>query len=300
MSDVAADLSGALSGAAPNPASSPSRGPLHALARTVGIIFAFARVSFLQMLQYRVRYAIGVANYILYVTIGVFLWRAMYGTNTHVTIGSFTLKDMIVYSAVGWVCRSIYFSNVDTQIMNRVLDGSIAMDLLKPSSLLPITYGQTLGEALFRALVMALPSFLILSLGFHYISPPASFWHGAAFAVLFMSSINIFFCISFMVGLCAILTERIQGMMWAKFLLIQFLSGLLAPLSWFPFWMGAILYILPFSGIAYIPLRVYLGKEPLAALPSILTVQIGWNVVLLIFCRWMWAWVKHRIELNAG
>lgn len=295
-------MTGAVLPAAPPPSAAlpPIAGPLHSLLRTFGIIVAFARVSFLQMLQYRVRYAIGIANYILYVTIGVFLWKAMYGANTTGSIGEFTLDEMIVYSAVGWVCRSIYFSNVDNQIMNRVLDGSIAMDLLKPSGLLPITYGQTLGEALFRAVVMAAPSFLILWLGFGYIRAPASLAHGLAFALLFFSSINIFFCISFMVGLCAVLTERIQGMMWAKFLLIQFLSGLLAPLDWFPFWMQSILYVLPFSGIAYVPLRVYLGKEPLESLPLTLAMQLGWNIILLIGCRWAWAWTKRHIELNAG
>ena len=275
-------------------------GLMHRMSRTTGIIVAFARVSFLQMLQYRVRYAIGIANYILYVSIGVFLWKAMYGSDPKAVIGDFTLDDMIVYSAVGWVARSIYFSNVDTQIMNRVLDGTIAMDLLKPSGLLPITYGQSLGEALFRSLVMALPSCTILAVFFGYIRPPATFWHGAAFAILFFSAINIFFCISFMVGLSAILTERIQGIMWAKFLLIQFLSGLLAPFTWFPDWMADTLNILPFSGIAYVPLRVYLGKIPVAELPQTVLVQLGWNLVLFIMCHWAWAWAKRHIELNAG
>ncbi|HTL51778.1 MAG TPA: ABC-2 family transporter protein [Planctomycetota bacterium] len=283
----------------PPPVAAPATG-LHALARTVGIVLAFARVSFLQMLQYRVRYAIGVANYILYVTIGVFLWRAMYGNDPTAKIGGFTLDDMIVYSAVGWISRSIYFSNVDTQIMNRVLDGSIAMDLLKPSGLLPITYGQTLGEALFRSLVMALPSCIILAVFFGYVKPPADALHGMAFALLFVSSINIFFCISFMVGLSAIFTERIQGMMWAKFLLIQFLSGLLAPLDWFPAWMHTILAILPFSGIAYVPLRVYLGMIPAADLPATLATQLGWNVVLGLGCHLAWNATKRHIELNAG
>ena len=63
-----------------------------------------------------------------------------------------------------------------------------------------------------------------------------------------------------MIGTCAIPLKSILSLIRAKYWLIELLSGLLIPMSFFPMAVQVILAWLPFEHIAYTPLQIYLGK----------------------------------------
>ena len=45
---------------------------------TFSLVVEFARSSFLIMLAHRVRYVVGVLNYITYVAVNFYLWQALF------------------------------------------------------------------------------------------------------------------------------------------------------------------------------------------------------------------------------
>ena len=66
--------------------------------------------------------------------------------------------------------------------------------------------------------------------------------------------------INFMIGTCAIPLKSILALIRAKYWLIELLSGLLIPMTFFPHRVQRVLAWLPFEHIAYTPLQIYLGK----------------------------------------
>lgn len=275
-----------------------SFGPVHKF----GLMIEFARSGFFIMLAHRVRYLVGVLNYITYVAVSYYLWESLYvGSSLGVTDSKagYSLKEMGTYISVGWIMRSSYFSNSDNILAARINKGEINSDLLRPVSLFLQFYGAALGEALFRAIFMALPVLVLAVLVFD-IMPPASFLSGVYFTYSTVLAFHIFFAVNFLTGMLAAWTEKIQGFLWAKFMLLQFLSGLLLPPAFMPGWMQFIFHALPFKGLTFTPMMVYLGKLDGPALWTELGIQTAWTIALLWSCSLMWWAVRRRLETLGG
>ena len=91
---------------------------------------AFARLGFLEILQYRLRYVTGILTYLVYVSAYAFLWRGIYGGAERVR--GFDVAAMTHFIALGWIFRSFYFNNIDREVADEVREGKIGTQLLKP------------------------------------------------------------------------------------------------------------------------------------------------------------------------
>ncbi|MBL8175471.1 MAG: ABC-2 family transporter protein, partial [Bryobacterales bacterium] len=104
---------------------------------TARVLYAFARIGFLDMLAYRLRYYTGVINYFLSVTVYYFLWKAIFAGRE--TFGDFRFDEMITYVTVGWIIRSLYFNNIDWDMATDIQEGKVSMTMMRPVNL-PLTY----------------------------------------------------------------------------------------------------------------------------------------------------------------
>ena len=129
---------------------------------------------------------------------------------------------------------------------------------------------------------------------------PASVLHGALFLYSGFLAFHMFFAVNFLTGLCAVYTEKLQGFLWAKFMLLQFLSGLLLPFSFFPWPLNAIFEVLPFGGMAHTPLNIYLGRIRPEDLAHELALQTAWTVLFILACDWLWNSVRRRLSVLGG
>ena len=280
----------------------PQRPSSFGLSHKFALTVEFARSSFMIMLAHRVRYVVGVLNYMTYVAVNYYLWEALYAdVPPGGSRAGFTLKEMTTYVSIGWIMRAAYFSNADNILAARINKGEINSDLLRPVSLFIQFYGAAIGEAIFRLIFMALPV-LVLALLVFDVSAPANSTHALCFVYSVFLAFHLFFAVNFMTGLVAAWTEKIQGFLWAKFMLIQFLSGLLFPLTFLPNWpwLQNTFKYLPFKGISYTPLQVYLGRIEGVELRNELIVQSVWTIVLLLLCLFMWSRVRRRLETLGG
>lgn len=271
-------------------------------------LLAFARMAFLDHLAYRLRYVVGILNYMIYMGVQYFLWSAVYSSAPPgaTALGGFTFPQIITYFAVGWVVRVSCFNNIDREIADRVSQGDIVLDLLRPPSLLVMRYGAAVGEAVFRVLFMGLPTALVLFPLFGVEPPPlggslaGSALALLAFAVSVALAFHLFFLVNFLIGVSAVYLEKIRGFLWAKFILVQFLSGLLVPYDLFPAWARAVLGALPFRGMIYGPIEIYLGHARGAEALRELALQAGWTIALWLLARRSWTAARGRLLAQGG
>jgi ABC-2 type transport system permease protein len=271
-------------------------------------VVAFAKLAFTELLTYRLRYVVGVVNYTIYMGVQYFLWSAVYASAPAGTtaIGTFRFQELVSYFAIGWIVRVSYFNNVDREFADRVRQGDITLDLLRPVSLLERYYGQALGEAVFRVFFMGLPTALVLFPTFGVSGPHLPPEAGAAavrllaFAASVALAFHVFFLINFLVGSMAVYFEGIQGILRAKFVLIQLLSGLLVPFDLFPGWARSVLELLPFRATIYSPVSIYLGRAEGAELARELGLQVAWVLVLYLAAHWVWARCRRKLMVFGG
>ncbi|MFY9752435.1 MAG: ABC-2 family transporter protein, partial [Candidatus Acidiferrales bacterium] len=108
----------------------------------------FSRVGFVNILAFRLRYFTGIVTYFLNVTVYYFIWTAVFRSSP--TIAGYTLEQMLTYVSVGWIIRSFYWNTIDQEMAYEVIEGKIAMDLIKPVSVQGMWISRAMGESAFR------------------------------------------------------------------------------------------------------------------------------------------------------
>jgi viologen exporter family transport system permease protein len=257
----------------------------------------FARVGFLNMLAYRARYYVGVLTYLFNVAVYYFIWRAVF-RNAPTVVG-FSLAEMITYVAVGWIIRSFYFNEIDRDIAGQVQEGRLAMNLIRPVDFQVVSIADAAGQSAFRAALFTLPIGIVIGLVFP-VRPPASLLAAGLF--LFSAAMSFFLvaAINFCVGLIAIRTKSIVGILRAKYLILELLSGLLIPTTLFPEPLRTILFASPFPHVNYTPAALYLGRATGMEAARLLLLQSGWTAVLLALGHVLWRQSRGRITIQGG
>src|ERR1700686_3742525 len=131
----------------------------------------FSRVCFVKILAFRLRYFTGIITYFLNVTVYYFIWTAVF--HSAESIAGYTPTQMVPYVSVGWMIRSFYWNTIDQEMAYEVIEGKIAMDLIKPVSIQWMWICRAMGESAFRLVVLTLPTAAIVALLFP-VKPPTS------------------------------------------------------------------------------------------------------------------------------
>ena len=257
----------------------------------------FARIGFLNMLAYRARYYVGVLTYLFNVAVYYFIWRAVFRQSA--TVVGLSLPEMITYVAVGWTIRSFYFNEIDRDIAAQVQEGRLAMNLIRPVDFQTVMIADSAGQSAFRAVLFTLPIGIVIGLVFP-VRPPVSLTAAALFVVSAILSFFLVAAINFLVGLIAIRTKSIQGVLRAKYLILELLSGLLIPTTLFPEPFRSILFASPFPHMNYTPAALYLGKATGLAAARLLALQAGWTLALLAAGQFLWRNSRARITIQGG
>jgi ABC-2 type transport system permease protein len=206
---------------------------------------------------------------------------------------------MITYVAVGWMIRSLYFNNIDQDMAQDVMDGKIAMVLVRPVNLQWMYISQALGETVFRLGLLSAPVSVVLALVFP-VRPPRSLMHAALFLMSLAGSVLLVAALNFIVGACAVPMKSILGLLRAKFFVQDLLSGLLVPMALFPEPLRRLLAFLPFQHIGSTPMLIYLGKLEDGEIVQALAAQAMWVAALLAFGHWFWSRMARRLTIHGG
>ena len=78
------------------------------------------------------------------------------------------------------------------------------------------------------------------------------------------------------------------------------LSGVYAPLWFFPDWFITLSGFLPFQATLSVPLSIYIGRIPLSDAGGQLAIQAGWAVALTLFTRFLWRRAARRVISQGG
>lgn len=267
------------------------------LAREWRVYAEFARVGFVNTLAFRLRYYTGIVTYFIYVSVYYFIWKAIYTHSTR--IEGFDFRQMLTYIALGWIIRSVYFNNIDQEMAYAVMEGRLAMELIKPANIQAMQVARALGEAVFRLVMLTAPTAVVILLVYP-VKRPTSLPHFLAFLLSVGLSFFIVAGINFAVGTFAIRLKSILGLLRAKHFLLELFSGLLIPISFFPQAFQKILAAMPFQYISYVPVLLYLGKLNGRGIWEALGLQLFWVTIVFVIGHGLWSWSSRRITIQGG
>ena len=206
---------------------------------------------------------------------------------------------MITYVARSWIGRSFTFNNIDRTLSHQIVQGDIAMQLIKPFHVQTMMLSEAVGEAVFRFSMFTLPITLVAMPLFGLQAPPSPslyLWTVLSFALALLVNSQI----NFLVGCLAFYLKNILGVIRAKMIIMEFLTGVLVPFTFFPAWVQTVVAWLPFQAVSYIPVTIYLGLRPGDELIRALLLQAAWAVGLFAAGRLLWARALRHVTLQGG
>ncbi|MFH1844988.1 MAG: ABC-2 family transporter protein [bacterium] len=262
----------------------------------------FIRLSFLKFLAYRLRYYTGVISYLVFVAGNYYLYSAIFAgraSGEPAEIGGLTLSQMVTYVGLSWIGRSFYFNNIDRILSGQIQQGEITVMLIKPLHVQTMMFFETIGEAGFRLVMFTLPILLVIVPLFSLQAPPDPALYGwtvLSFLLAFLVNTQI----SFLVGCLAFYLQNIIGVIRAKMVTMEFLTGVLIPFTFFPEWFQQVVTYLPFQAISYIPVTIFLGQRTGDDLTEALLLQAAWGVGLFILGRIFWDYSVKHVTLQGG
>lgn len=225
------------------------------------------------------------------------IWRAIYHGRDGSTVAGTDVSTAVGYVVLGLAVAGLFNTYPGESIEQRVREGLIAVDLLRPLGLLTQSLAQQAGRV-----IGAMPS-LVFTLGTGLavggLAAPVGTAAAGGFAVSLALAFLVSQLITLLMSLSAFWTLEVGGLNMMFGVLRMFMSGALVPLWFMPGWLQNIANALPFQAATYTPLAVYFGRAP-GGLAGALGVQLLWVVVLGLLCAAMWGRAKRRVVVQGG
>ena len=256
-----------------------------------------AKTRILVNLAYRFEvFSAILTNFILMIST-VFFWKVAYnGINE---VSGVNLEQMITYSIITALLGTLFIFNVENVVIERIREGDIAVDFIKPVNVFGIYFAQDIGNIVSSFIQRSLPLLLFAVI---FIKPPLpkSFLHFAVFLACSFLSFFILWFLSAIIGVLAFWVIDFGPMGFVKDVIVKILSGSIIPIWFFPEHFQSVLRYLPFIYTFQLPAGVYIGKIGLREAANSMLIQLLWVLLLFSLFYFMQRKAKKKLVSQGG
>jgi ABC-2 type transport system permease protein len=189
---------------------------------------------------------------------------------------------------------------LERHIGERIREGLIATDLLKPVDMGGLIFIQALSDGMFQCLF----AFVAVGLGVWALGPAAMAPASASAAGLSVLSLLLAILVQF--HICYLFVQLIfftnsnYGPFSTRQVLHNIFAGLFAPLDVFPPALRRIAEALPFHHVVYTPIAIYQGRLSQAETWPALGSQLLWATGLFVVSRWSFDRIRRSLSIQGG
>ena len=211
----------------------------------------------------------------------------------------YTTASMSTYV---WLSQGMLGSiNMDGRIdlAQRVRDGQVAVDFLRPVDLQAATLADESGAALFSLVPRGLPSVLLgaATVGIALPTSPVFYLLGAVSLVL---GVVVSVATVYLIAVAGFWIVETRGLQVFYMLASGFLGGLYVPIALFPRWLLIVATATPFPSMMMYPVDVISGLGGARTAAVLVLAQLAWLAGLAAIGQWLTRAGRHRLEVQGG
>ncbi len=259
-------------------------------------IWAIAKQNAKEGLYYRFDLLLYIFNYIVEITVYIFVWLAIYNSGNQIVDMSF--KEITTYYILVISLNPIIFWGINEIMGNAIREGEIIRELLNPISYFNYYFGIRIGE-LIESIIVGVLTFIICSLIFDVLLP-SSFLNLIFFMILIALAVVIVYFFELILGITAFYTDSIWGIEMFKRATLSIFSGAIAPIILFPEYLQKIVNLLPFKDCIYTPINIYFGKLETIETIQVIFKQCIWIIILYVIAKILFKKSIKNITVNGG
>lgn len=259
------------------------------------------KTRFLLLLQYRAAAFAGICTQFLFGFVRLMVFEAFY--NSSIISQPLSYSQTVSYIWMSQALLGMLPWNGDRELQSLIRSGNVAYELCRPLNLYNQWYSRSLALRTAPTILRAIPMFLITvfllpeqySLRF-----PESPLLLLSWILLTGGALLLSASITNLINVSTIWTISGLGVERLLPALVMLFSGMIVPLPLFPEWMQRIIVILPFSGLVDIPMKFFTGVLTIHSLLPMLSIQLFWSIVLIVFGRWLTVKGLSKIVIQGG
>lgn len=261
--------------------------------------FETAKISLKNRMAYRLDFLVDMLINPFVFLIVQFIWTTIYSFNAVSVIKGFTLNETITYFAFSQIVGYFVWTWITGAVGEIIKYGEFARYALMPVdffwSIVSEMFGGKLPSMLIKAplLLLLLKLFFNVSLNFNPV------YLLMVFASL-MISFLIYSTFFFIMGLFTFWQESYFLFELLGVALLNFFSGSLLPLEFYPDFMKGIVNVLPFKHIYYSPIMIYLEKYTIMESISVLLQQLVSFFILYLIAKWVFNIGRRKFTSQGG
>lgn len=252
------------------------------------VFLQICSIELRKVLAYRSDFWVNTVGSVLtQVVVAAALWTAVFAATGQPAIGGYSQSAMIIYALLAgqvFVCvQGEPFGMLSTEIY----DGSLTRYLIYPVDLLRYKWS---GQC--ARILVALGQLTVLLALVRWCWPGAlqpMWWHWSAGLLAIVGGAMLHFWIACCLELVAFWADNVWSFQALLRMAVQFLGGMLLPLSVFPAWAHPWLQASPFAGLVALPVETLLGRVTPDVWLLGMARQIGWTL-----CFWALARALYR------
>ncbi len=256
---------------------------------------AFAAKAFSREATYRMEVFTNVGSLLVRLYLMKAVWSALYAQNA--APAGVPLHAVLTYTTIALLMSLVLEIDGTRVIRDKIREGTIATDLMKPISLPLYFFSDGVGMTLLHA-VLIVPA-LALALVIVRIDVPRAPVL-LAFAFSFVLGYLVNFCLNFLMNCIAFWTLETFAIQLMIRWVSDLLSGQIVPLIFFPGLFQKIVLALPFAAIYSTPLLIYLGTIPPSDYARAFAVQAAWCAAFAGLSALVWRAAQRRVVVQGG
>ena len=262
---------------------------------------AFFRLRFSMGLQYRAAALAGMATQFVWGAMEILMFRAFYLADKNAFPMTFHATASYVWMQQAFLALFMVWM-MENDIFDAITDGNIAYELCRPVDIYPMWFARSLASRFSRAVLRCMPILLTAALlpAPYGIMRPVNL---SAFLLFLLTMllgvlVTVSFCMLIYITCCFTISS--MGIRIIAASAVEFLSGAIIPLPFFPEKICRILELLPFASMQNVPLRIYSGDLAGNDMWKAVCLQIFWLMVLTMTGSILNAFAMKKITIQGG
>ena len=263
--------------------------------------FAFFRLRFSMGLQYRSAALAGILTQFAWGLMEILTFRAFYLADPDAF--PMTFQALSAYIWMQQAFLSLFMAwMMEGEIFNSITDGNIAYELCRPIDIYNMWFSRSVANRFSKALLRSVPLLLVTAFlpAPYGLTPPVSL---SAFLLFLVSLVlGTLVCVAFcmLIYMTCFFTISPMGVRILTISVVDFFSGAVIPLPFFPDKLRLIMELQPLASVQNVPLRIYSGDLRGTAMHQAIILQIFWLIALVCIGKILNAIAIKRIIVQGG
>lgn len=262
---------------------------------------SFFKIRFSAGLQYRTAAWAGISTQFFWGMMNLLMYQAFYRSGQNAFPMRFEQLTSYIWLQQAFLAMFMTWF-YDSEIFGHITSGSIAYELCRPCDLYSMWFVKNMAIRLSRVVLRCFPILAVVAFlpKPYSISLPVNPQVFLMFLLAMLLGFLVLIAFNMLVYISAFYTVSPMGIRILVTSVLEFLTGAVIPIPFFPDWLQPVMYALPFGSMQNTPFLIYIGQLTFREGWQAIGVQLFWLMTLVLLGKGMMRHALKKVVVQGG